>query len=172
MPNGACLASRLQCIDKFFSSLPLMILSCHLLLEVSGYCQTQVVRTAILGYALSSAIKSAVRRERRVKSYSFVPWKLIQRLECLKSNYGFPSNHAVFYTCYFLCVPSVSTFVLMLAGSYSRVLYQHHTPWEVHSSIALTLLTKRVLEAVGRITLGALKSRAYSFTLASQSWMD
>jgi hypothetical protein len=140
--STAQVTSQLQCIDRLFSTLPLLLFSYHFLLEAAAGCQFQIVRTAVLNCILSSIIKSVVRQERRKKSCNFVSWKLIQRFECLKSNYGFPSTHAIFYAGYFFDVPTTSTLFLMLAGCSSRVIYQHHTAREVCSSIALALFLK------------------------------
>lgn len=124
------------CVDKLFSLLPLLILSHHILGTTRGS-----PRTAVLNCALSYAIKIIVRKQRRRKPYRFIPWRF-QGLESLKPSYGFPSTHAIFYAGYFFDTPTIYTFTLMLTGSYSRVVYQHHTLWEVHSSIVLALLSK------------------------------
>lgn len=131
-------------LDKFFSALPLLLISFYFLNAFTDLNSYKTVKFLLFGAAASSFLKLLIRKKRRQKSFVFIPWQASDRLRKININYGFPSSHTVFYASHFFINPGCMTMILLLLGIFFRISYQHHTRDEVLCSILVTFMLYKV----------------------------
>jgi len=131
-------------LDKFFSALPLFLISFYFLKAFTDLNSYKIVKFLLFGAVFSSLLKLLIRKKRRQKSFVFIPWQASDKLRKLNISYGFPSSHTVFYASYFFIKPSCVTVILLLLGTFFRIFYQHHTRYEVLCSILVTAMLYKI----------------------------
>ena len=129
-------------LDKALAVFPLLIVTAHAVYGLYEYNHLFYLFEALIVYLVGAILKIIVKKERRSKSYVYTPLPFTNRFMRLKSHYGFPSSHSMFYFHHFLYFPSLPTFLLFLLGAVLRVLGEHHTPTEVLFGCAVTFTVK------------------------------
>ena len=138
----------LRLADKIFSMLPLVIICYHAFAAVSNSEHVSCLANIVFTYIQGVFLKLLFRRERRQKSYEYRPVIFTRRLHRLKTHYGFPSSHSMFYFQYALQRPSVFSAALFICGSLLRILCEHHTRSEVLFGCLVVLATKIIYRII------------------------
>lgn len=132
----------LKSIDKIFSMLPAVIISYHAFAAIYGTEHISCLANIIFTYIQGVILKLLFRRERKRKSYEYKPIIFTERFHRLKTHYGFPSSHSMFYFQYALDRPSILSLVLFICGASLRIFCEHHRRSEVFFGCLIVLITK------------------------------
>ncbi|KAI4292643.1 hypothetical protein PAPHI01_1917 [Pancytospora philotis] len=132
----------LHFLDRIFSVLPLPIVVFHALCCMWTPAHRSIMANIVFTYLLGFGLKLLFCRDRRLKSYEFKPIAMTHHFHRVKTHYGFPSSHAMFYFQYFLLRPSLLTLAVFIAGASLRILREHHTTGEVLWGCAFVLIAK------------------------------
>lgn len=135
----------LHILDRVFAILPALIVLYHAVNLLDDSQNIYYLSNIILTYIIGSTLKSVFKKIRIVKSYVHRPLPFISKFEKLKTHYGFPSCHAMFYFQYFLNLPSTITFLLFVFGASLRVIYEHHTSLDVLGGCIFVIFYKVIL---------------------------
>lgn len=121
----------LKTLDNFFSILPFFLILYHFLHILHHPKHLNCLKRLILIYLLSIILKLTFKKKRanNIKNFNYIPF--INYLRNIKSNYGFPSSHAMFYFSYFLFHFTIPAFFLFVIGSTLRVVCGHHKTHEI-----------------------------------------
>lgn len=148
----------LRWLDRFFSILPLFIIAYHVFGVLVSSIHLEILGNIVFTYAQGTVLKHLFKKDRCKKSYEFKPFVFASRFPGVKSHYGFPSCHTMFYFQYFMLLPSASTLAVFICGALCRIFYEHHTRSEVLFGCIAVLATKALFAVITAFCAAAARN--------------